>query len=306
MRQDNMNILLIGAGVIGTVYGAQLAIGGHTVSVYDHGKRTAQIKNSGLIIKDIVTGVRLQESVKVVSDPTPTVYDLVLIAMRQDQLASVFSIIKHLNGNPTLLFFGNNPSGRSTLPRNLPKTVELGFPGIGGSLVGDTVEYIRITQQPTTLQINASIPTREFAKALRARGFKVASVADMDGWLLYHAVFVACICAALYRCGTNPAKLADDPVTLTLMCRAIEEGFRSLRDQDLSGEPRNLHMLHLTWLRPFAVWYWRRTFHSPLGELEFGAHARHAQSEMKELAQAVLTATKDSPTVRNNLQELLK
>jgi len=301
-----MNILIIGAGVIGTVYGAYLVSAGNSVSFYEHGKRTAQIKNSGLIIKDVATGISLREPAKVVSDPTTAVYDLVLVAMRQDQLVSVFPVIKRLKGEPTLLFFGNNPRGRSTLPRDLLKTVELGFPGIGGSLVGDTVEYIRITQQSTTLQTNPSIPTREFAKALRARGFKVANVADMDGWLLYHAVFVACICAALYRCGTDPAKLADDSVTLTLMCRAIEEGFRSLRDQGFSGEPRNLHLLHLPWLRPFAVWYWGRTLHSPLGELEFGAHARHAQEEMKKLAQAVLKATKDSPTNRDNFQELLK
>ncbi len=43
----------------------------------------------------------------------------------------------------------------------------------------------------------------------------------MDGWLAYHAAFVACITAALYRCGTDPARLAADRQTLTLMCQAI-------------------------------------------------------------------------------------
>jgi hypothetical protein len=32
-------------------------------------------------------------------------------------------------------------------------------------------------------------------------------VPDMDGWLAYHLAFVACVCAALYRCGTASARL---------------------------------------------------------------------------------------------------
>jgi 2-dehydropantoate 2-reductase len=301
-----MNILLIGAGVIGTVYGAELAAGGHTVSVYDHGKRTEQIKRSGLIVKDLATGVLLQQPVKIVSDPKTAAYDLVLVAVRQDQLVSVFPIVKQLKGEPTLLFFGNNPNGRSVLPKDLSKVIELGFPGLGGLMVGDTVEYLRISQQPTAIQANASSPTQEFAQALRLRGFKVESVADMDGWLVYHAVFVASIAAALYRCGTNATRLSGDRTTLALMCQAIEEGFEALRVQGIHGEPRNLHILHMPWLRPFAIRYWSRTFRSPMGELSFAAHARHAQAEMQALAKAVLSATAASPTRRDHLQQLLQ
>lgn len=38
-----MNVLIVGAGVIGTVYGAQLGTAGHGISVLAHGDRTEAI-----------------------------------------------------------------------------------------------------------------------------------------------------------------------------------------------------------------------------------------------------------------------
>jgi hypothetical protein len=60
----------------------------------------------------------------------------------------------------------------------------------------------------------------------------------MEGWLAYHAAFVA---AALYRCGTDPVRLAADRATLTLMCRAITAPKRprgSFRERRAADCPR--------------------------------------------------------------------
>ncbi len=109
----------------------------------------------------------------------------------------------------------------------------------------------------------------------------------MDGWLAYHAAFVACIAAALYRCGTDPLRLAADRTTLTLMCEAITEAFAALRAEGTTGLPRNLAVLHSPLLRPVAVRYWARTMRSPMGELCFAAHSRHAATEMRGLGDDV-------------------
>jgi hypothetical protein len=99
----------------------------------------------------------------------------------------------------------------------------------------------------------------------------------MDGRLACHAAFVACIAAALYRCGTDPVRLAADRTTLTLMCQAITAAFVALRTSGTAGLPRNLAVLHNPILRPVAVRYWARTMRSPMGELCFAAHCRHAR-----------------------------
>jgi len=124
---------------------------------------------------------------------------------------------------------------------------------------------------------------------LIGRGLPVQRVADIDGWLAYHAVFIASICAALYRCATDPERLARGRATLKLMCLAITEGFRELRGANVTGCPRNLGVLHSRWLIWVATRYWARALRSPMGELAFAAHARHAEPEMRALAADVIT-----------------
>ena len=43
----------------------------------------------------------------------------------------------------------------------------------------------------------------------------------MDGWLAYHAAFVACVAAALYRCGTDPATAPARVATLELLAKEL-------------------------------------------------------------------------------------
>ena len=171
-------------------------------------------------------------------------YDVVLVAVRRDQLASACAGLAVLAGKPALVFFGNNPAGRAAIPGDVPGDVYLGFPGIGGVMTGGTADYVRIRQQPTALQAASDPRLAALESALSGRGFAVQRVTDMDGWLAYHAAFVACIAAALYRCGTDPVRLAADRATLTLMCQAITGAFAGLRADGTAGLPRNLAVLH--------------------------------------------------------------
>jgi 2-dehydropantoate 2-reductase len=53
-----VNILIYGAGVIGTLYAARLRESGHRVSVLVRGVRFRDIRNYGLVLEDIVSGHR--------------------------------------------------------------------------------------------------------------------------------------------------------------------------------------------------------------------------------------------------------
>jgi len=299
-----VNVLVVGAGVIGSVYGAHLAVAGHNVSVLDHGPRTGYIAVNGLQVRDILDGQLTNTSVEVVNDVARGSYDLVLVAVRRDQLAAAARLIQSA-GQPTVLFFGNNPAGHATINGQVPGRVYLGFPGIGGTMTNGEARYVRIPQQPTALQSTDDPRLAEVESALRRRGFAVQRVADMDGWLAYHAAFVACVAAALYHCDTDPVELAGDRPTLRLMCRAITEGFTALRAQGVGGLARNLAILHHPLLRPVAVAYWARTMRSPMGEMCFAAHARHAQPEMRALCQDTL-ARLTHPTASMHIRQLLQ
>jgi 2-dehydropantoate 2-reductase len=291
-----VKMLIVGAGVIGTVYGAHLSAAGNNVCVLSHGPRTDEAAIRYLSARDALEGVRTDGGASIVPDASGA-YDIVLVAVRRDQLASACAGLAALAGKPAIIFFGNNPAGRSVLPGNLPGLVYLGFPGIGGVLAGGIASYVRIRQQPTALQAAADPRLAALESALGGCGFAVQRVTDMDGWLAYHAAFVSCIAAALYRCGTDPSRLAADRGTLSLMCQAISEAFAALRADGTGGMPRNLAVLHKPLLKAIAVRYWARTMRSPMGELCFAAHSRHAEAEMRALACDVQDRIPDSPAL---------
>jgi 2-dehydropantoate 2-reductase len=296
-----MKMLIVGTGVIGTVYGAHLAAAGNQVSVLSHGRRTDEVAAGGLCARDVLGGGRVGAEAGVVPDAGGD-YDVVLVAVRRDQLASACAGLAVLAGKPAVIFFGNNPSGRAAIPDDVPGDVYLGFPGVGGVMAGGTADYVRIRQQPTAFP-KASDPRLAALEAiLSGRGFGVQRVTDMDGWLAYHAAFVACVAAALYRCGTDPVRLAADRATLTLMCRAITGAFAGLRADGTAGLPRNLAVLHSPALMAVAVRYWARTMRSPMGELAFAAHSRHAEAEMRALGDDTAARITTSPALTKLLR----
>jgi ketopantoate reductase len=243
-------------------------------------------------------------SVQVVTDAGADTYDLVLVAVTRDQLSAACASLTALVGAPAILLLANG-AGRDVMPSRAPGSVYLGFPGVGAALIDGTVEYVRIKPQPSALEAVPDPRLDELAAQLVVRGFAVQRIDDMDGWLKYHAVLVACICAALYRCGTDTHRLGRDRRTLHLMCAAVTQGFTSLRRQGVEGMPRNLRVLHNRFLTPVAVAYWGRAMRAPTGELWFGAHARHAGAEMHALARDVLSRLGEHEAAAS-LRELLE
>jgi 2-dehydropantoate 2-reductase len=298
-----VKVLIVGAGVIGTVYGAHVAAAGHQVSVLSHGPRTGEVAAGGMCARDVLGGERIDVETDVVPDAAGD-YDVVLVAVRRDQLASACAELAVLAGKPAVVFFGNNPQGRAALPGDLPGDAYLGFPGVGGVMAGAAADYVRIRQQPTAFQQSADSRLAALESALSSRGFAIQRVADMDGWLAYHAAFVACVAAALYRCGTDPVRLAADRPVLTLMCQAITGAFAGLRGQGTAGLPRNLAVLHSPLLKPVAVRYWARTMRSPMGELCFAGHSRHAEAEMRALGDDMAARITSSPALTELLRPL--
>ena len=269
--------------------GAQLGAAGHSITVLAHGDRTDAIAARGLHARDVTSGVETHASATVVPDAGEADVDVVLVALRLDHLQSAAGALADVTPDALVLFMGNNPAGRPGLPTGSGARVALGFPGVGGTISTGVATYYKIAQQPTAIEASDEPRLEVLADALTAGGLPVQRVVDMDGWLAHHAVLVAAICAALYRCETDPKRLAHDRATLKLMCLAVTQGFQELRAGHVKGCPRNLAVLHNRWLVPVAIQYWARVMRSTMGELAFAAHARHAEPEMRALAHDVIT-----------------
>jgi 2-dehydropantoate 2-reductase len=115
-----MKILMYGAGVIGTLYGAQLQEAGHRVTVLARNQRLADIREHGLILENIVTSAQSMTSVGTVGRLGPEDdYDLAIITVRRDQLAQTLPELAANKRIPSLLFMLNNPTGSANLAEAL-------------------------------------------------------------------------------------------------------------------------------------------------------------------------------------------
>src|SRR6185503_5237343 len=104
--------------------------------------------SNGLRVRDILDGELTTTAAEVVKGVGAAPYDLVLVAVRSDQLTTAAARLAGLTGQPTVLFFGNNPAGRAAINVQIPGRVFLGFPGIGGTITDGEARYVRISQQP--------------------------------------------------------------------------------------------------------------------------------------------------------------
>ena len=86
---------------------------------------------AGLSAHDVLGGRRIDAEADVVPDACGD-DNVVLVAVRREQLASACAGLAVLAGKPAVLFFGNNPAGRAAIPGDVPGQVYLGFPGVGG------------------------------------------------------------------------------------------------------------------------------------------------------------------------------
>ena len=105
--------------MIGTVYGAHIAAAGNQVSVLSHGPRTGEVAAGGLCARDVLGGGRVDAAVSVVPDAGGD-YNVVLVAVRRDQLASACAGLAVLAGKPAVVFFGNNPAAGWPSPVTCP------------------------------------------------------------------------------------------------------------------------------------------------------------------------------------------
>ena len=78
-------------------------------------------------------------------------YDLALVPVRSEQLASTLPILLDMGDRPDVLFFGNTVGQQTELVAALGERALFGFPAAGGVRDGVIVRYVLIRQQKTML-----------------------------------------------------------------------------------------------------------------------------------------------------------
>ena len=303
-----MRILVLGAGVIGCVYAGKLDQVGHEVVLLARGRRLSDLQTDGLVLLEAITGERLVLRLPTMSEASSERFDLVMVPVRSEQLASTLPVLAAMTDRGSdVLFFGNTAGRQGEFTAILGDRVLFGFPAVGGVRDGSIIKYVLINQQKTMLgESNGEMTPRikRLQQVFDGAGFSTKVSADIDGWLLAHAAFIVPIALSLYSVGIDAARLAADPVALRLMVLATRQGFMALRSGGNTEIPANLHVLYGL-PTAFVVAYWRRVFASPRGELWFAAHARAAPEEMSSLAKELKAALPRSGRSWPDLDRLL-
>jgi len=299
--------LLIGNGVIGSVYGSMLVKAGHTLSVLKY--NAADPTGQAVLAVRQSDGQTHEAPCTYIADVHGIDCGMVLVAVQAGQIPSTLAAVRSvLADQPDLsvLYIGNNPNGLQTFPDDIRPHVVLGFPGIGGYRDADRVTvYTPVNGQPTGIQASDSLAAEAFAAAVQATGLPIDIRPDMDGWLKYHTVFITCMCRALLLKDGQPSGLAGDRAALRRMCRAITEGFSYFTTQHVGGVPKNLRVLHNRFLTLIALNYWRKVLRSSNGDLYFGKHARSAPEEIELLSAWLLARIPLTPQTQT-LHQLLQ
>ena len=130
-----MKTLIIGAGPLGSLYAYLLHKAGNDVTLLARGAHYRFLKNHGLILINGFTQEQTMTQVKLVNQLQPDdAYDLIIVVMRKNSLASLLPKLREHPGAHHILFLGNNASGFDSYLEYFPaERILFGFPGGGGS-----------------------------------------------------------------------------------------------------------------------------------------------------------------------------
>ncbi len=301
-------LLVIGAGVIGSVYAGHLAEACHDVTLLARGRRLDDLGRSGLRLRRRSRPERAPQ-VAITGEVPAGPFDLVVVAVRREQATAAAEQAALVSATAVMLF-GNYAGmvGALSAAAGRGRAVVAGFPGVGGRIDGGAVTYSLIAQQPTTVGAadgGLVEGPRSIARMLREAGFPTHVERDMEGWLASHAALVVPMAAAVTAAGGHADTLAGRPDLLRAAVRATRASYRAQRRRGRLVIGSSLRLLYLVMPEWFAVRYWSRALRGEFGELAFAAHTRHAWAEMAALG-AWLRSTLDSDTAAAALDRVLE
>ena len=303
-----MDILILGAGVVGSVYAARLKRAGQNVSLLARGQRAVSLRANGIQLEDAATGRRTTTPVTVIEHLAPTDnYDVVIVTVRFDQLQSVLPALAANRRVPTLLFMVNNPAGMRLFEELDVQRVVPGFPAAGGVRKGDVVHYLTLRQVPTILgEVDGRVTPRlrELAAMFKQAGFSVKLSSDIQTWLKTHVLMDVNIIPAALRTGGS-AQLGRSRRDVALLVQTVREGLLALRGLGTPLTPFYLTVVFLWLPRWLSIIFLQALFRTRLSVLGIDPHLDDDIGEIRQVARELMEQLRQSPRPTPNLNRLM-
>jgi len=276
-----MSILIFGAGVIGSLYGALLAEAGFDVSVYARGQRLENLLQDGLQYK--YKGKIKTAPIKVLSKIEPSDrYDFIFLAVRENQLHAALEELRH-NGSPTIVTMVNSLETYDHWEaicgegRIIPA-----FPGAGGGFDGNALDAALTPRfiQPTTFG-KTDGRERELARVFRRAKIPCQIVTDMHAWQLCHLAMVVPIADAYYE-ADDPENAGRDTALMKKTAKQIRDNLSVIATRKIRLSPGKMQVFRLLPV-PLVGWILGKVFQSSFGDRFMYRHSMKAPDEMLKL-----------------------
>jgi 2-dehydropantoate 2-reductase len=214
-----MRVLVFGAGAIGSLYGWALSEAGHEVRHWVRPQRVGPLEH-GLAV-DVLDGrgdrpqARLETyapRLLTACDPQDP-YDLMLIAVRPQELQAAAALAARDAGDTPLLFFGDLWNGMHDVDEVVSRTRYLwGYPSAGASMSNEDTQLTAALLAKVRV---AEIDGSESARLLRimsvftAAGFQAQAQPAIEHWLQVRWAVTATLAGAALAAGGAQQLLAD-------------------------------------------------------------------------------------------------
>jgi 2-dehydropantoate 2-reductase len=312
MEYSNPRILVIGAGVNGSVCAAHLHAAGVDVTVLARAQRLETLKRDGIVIENPWNQRRTVAKVPLISELAPADrYDYILVVVRRNQVPALLPTLA-ANCSPNVVFMYNNLLGPAEIIQAMGRErVMLGFVFASGKRDG---EIIRAFSAPKRSPLGApfgdldgSVTPRlkQLVSTLRRGGLPARISTNIVDWLATHAASVAAMAPMALRYHADLRALARSRDDLRLMIAAMHEALSVIKAQGHKIVPAS-QKLRLV-LPAFVSELLSRWFlSSKLGEFGASWHVQQAPDEMQALAddlrQMVLASSLPVPALRKVLE----
>lgn len=307
MKPDG-RILVVGAGVNGSVCAAAPHRAGYDVTVLARGKRLQELQKWGIEIEDPLKGTRTVAQVRVVDRLLPEdMYEYILVIVRKNQVQNLLPVLAE-NRSPSVVSMVNTASGPEEWIAALSaKRAMLGFVFAGGRREGSLIRAMRSKYGRTPFgEASGAITGRvtTLVSILNDAGLKSKAVSDMPDWLATHAAMIAPVATLLLKHGCDTYALARSREDMGRLADALRETLAVLRANGRRIVPRSTVLVDV--LPRFVVMkFFRALLASRFGEIGAGWHCSQAPDEMHQLARELRDLVEQSRLPAPVLRQLL-
>lgn len=307
-----MKILVIGAGLIGSVVASQLKRNGQDVTVLARGQHADDLRSFGIVTHPLTGEEYFTTHPAVVETLTPQdVYDVILVILRRNHHHDVLPLLAKNQHYKKVVFLGNNLGGGTDLLEYLPSDkIILGFGGTTGEKRGDIIYHYADEQNLKMGKIwlgeLSGVPSKtllELKVIFEDAGFETELNPEMAAWLKTHAALVLPIAFSLYLCDGSNYRLAKTRDAVLLAFRGVKEGIKVLKKLQTPILPAKYQLFSLV-PEPIAVRYLQKFFNTEFARIGLAVHANHAKDEMIFLAKEFKALIALSGVATPNLDQL--